>query len=108
MIIQNVNEKNPKNCEGFTPLHLAAKRGKATICELIMKNIADKNPKASDGSTPLHEAAKENHLDVCKVLVENGADNNLMDHKGRTPIAYTLRHQTNENSPLFKYLSSLI
>ena len=107
LIIQNVNEKNPKNSEGYTPLHLAAKNGKKTICELILKNIVDKNPKTLDGSTPLHEAAKENHLAVCKVLVENGADKNLMDHKGRTPIVYTLLHQTNENSPLFKYLSLL-
>ena len=103
LIIQNVNEKNPKNCDGFTPLHLAAKNGKVNICELIMKNIVDKNPKALDGSTPLHEAAKKNHLDVSKVLVENGADKNLTDNKGRTPSAYA---QTNQNSPLFKYLAN--
>ena len=101
-----------KNNEGFTPLHFAAKRGKASICELIMKNIWDKNPKAFDGSTPLHEAVKANrsHLDylnVCKVLVENGADKNLTDEKGRTPIAYAY-YQNNENSPLFQYLSSLL
>ena len=107
LIIDNINEKNPKNCDGFTPLHLAARHGEKTICELIMKSIVDKNPRASDGSTPLHEAAKENQLDVCKVLVENGADKNLMDNKGRTPIVYFLLYQTNENLPVFKYLSSL-
>ena len=107
MIFQTASPKNSPNNLGFTPLHFAARCGKASICELIMNNIGDKNPKASDGSTPLHEAAKENQLDVCKVLVENGADKNLTDNKGRTPIAYTPFHQTNKNSPLFKYLASL-
>ena len=112
LIIQTVDEKNPKNNEGRTPLHYAARWGKASICELIMKNIWNKNPKAFDGSTPLHEAAKakqshQDHLNVCKVLVENGADKNLTDQKGRTPIAYAY-YQNNENSPLFQYLSSLL
>ena len=38
-IIQNVEDKNPKNHQGRTPLHNAAYKNQNVICELILQNI---------------------------------------------------------------------
>ena len=42
-IIDHIENKNPKNCSGITPLHLAAKFGQLSVCKLIIENIEDKN-----------------------------------------------------------------
>jgi ankyrin repeat protein len=65
-------EKNPKNDDHFTPLHMAAMNGHLQTCNLIIKNICNrytrsgkpKNPESPDRTTPLHIAALNGHLQV--------------------------------------------
>ena len=52
LIIENVEEKNPKDHYGVTPLHRAAKEGHLEICRLIIENVEEKNPKRDNGWTP--------------------------------------------------------
>ena len=57
LIIKNIDNKNPTDNNGKTPLHMAAQCGFLDICKLIMKNVEDKNPADYSGETPLHLAA---------------------------------------------------
>ena len=86
MIMENMDEKNPKGDWGLTPLHLAAENGKLEVCKLILKNLqcdkkmckrykCDKNPKNVYDFTPLHMAAMNGHLEVCKLIIENICEN---------------------------------
>ena len=52
------NSLYPKNKCRKTPLHLAAKYGQLTICQLILDNVDNKNPLRNDKWTPLHEVGK--------------------------------------------------
>ena len=51
-IIERVENKNPSDNDGKTPLHMAAEYGRLEICQLIIKNIEDKNPVDNSGRTP--------------------------------------------------------
>ena len=70
-IMENSDDKNPKDKHGWTPLHEAAGNGHLSVCQLIFEYIDDKNPKNMCEWTPLHEAAKNGHLLVCQLIFEN-------------------------------------
>ena len=43
-IIQNSDNKNPKQNDGITALHFAAQTGNPEICSLVIENLVEKNP----------------------------------------------------------------
>ena len=47
-----IEDKNPTDTAGWTPLHCAAQNGYEEIYNLIASQVVDKNPRASDGTTP--------------------------------------------------------
>ena len=51
LIMDNVEDKNPKDDFGWTPLHLAAWEGHLSVCQLIVNNVEDKNPKKKNRYT---------------------------------------------------------
>merc|ERR1712029_893873 len=60
-IISQVQDKNPRDKNGNTPLHSAAGGLFSTsleICRLILENIEEKNPQNEKGGTPLQRAEK--------------------------------------------------
>ena len=61
MIVDKVEDKNPKGPEGWTPLHYAAHFGFSKIYKLIFENIEDKNPKDELGCTPIDRANSSRH-----------------------------------------------
>jgi len=63
LIIDNVDDKNPKANWDTTPLHHAAANGHFEICQLIIDNVDDKNPKDWEKNTPLHNAAGNGHIE---------------------------------------------
>ena len=83
--IHKVEDRNPSNEWGETPLHYAAMYGHLDVCELIIQSVDEKNPKNNEGNTPLHQAAGHGHVDVCKLIIKNIDDKNPKD--GR--MAYT-------------------
>ena len=52
--MDKIEDKNPADLKGRTPLHIAAKNGYLAVCELIMDELEDKNnhvnPKVSFSS----------------------------------------------------------
>ena len=91
-ILENSEDKNPRNPVGWTGLHVAAQRGHLDICNLIMDNVCDKNPQDDSGSTPLHQAANNGHLQVCRAIMNNVKEKNPRAKCGSTPLhdaAYT-------------------
>ena len=67
-IMENIDDKNPRENDGHTPLHYAAQEGNLEICRLMMENIDDKNPVTNDGRTPQDLARQNNHLVLCNYI----------------------------------------
>ena len=57
-----MEDKNPKNNVGLSPLHIATGE--------------DKIPRKDIGTTPLHIAAYQSHLKICQYTIKNMEDKN--------------------------------
>ena len=86
LIMHEVEDKNPKNQDGYTPLHKAVIARNFNLCTLIVEKIQEKNPADDGGQTPLHLAAFEGNLDICKLFLENIQEKNPADNDGLTPL----------------------
>mgnify|MGYP002049416097 CR=1 FL=1 len=85
-IMDNLDDKNPRNNDGATPLYLAANCGHLKICQLIIANVDNQNIPDNLGNTPLHIAAFYGHYEVCRAFIETLDDNNPMNNNGKTPF----------------------
>ena len=64
-----MDEKNPCDIWGVTPIHLAAENGHLEIVQYLMKYLTDdKNPKSYGCTSVLDMAARGGHLEVFKYL----------------------------------------
>uniref|UniRef100_A0A5K3G1X9 ANK_REP_REGION domain-containing protein n=1 Tax=Mesocestoides corti TaxID=53468 RepID=A0A5K3G1X9_MESCO len=72
---------------GYTALHIAAKRNHLDLASLLLAN--DRDPKKSTnresrgGFTPLHLASQEGNADMVGLLLLNGAD---VEHKAKNGV----------------------
>ena len=62
-----IDNKNPADNEGFTPLYVAAQNGHYEVCQIILENVINKNPACHNGTTPFYMAAQNGHVDLCKL-----------------------------------------
>ena len=69
-----VEDKNPAENDGTTPLHYAAGNGHWEVCQLIVDHVQDKNPRDDHGVTPLHLAAGNGHWKICQLIVDSAGD----------------------------------
>jgi len=70
----------------FTPLHSAAMKGHAGVCEALLGAGADVNVQTvPQGYAPLHSAAFAGHLDAIRVLLAHGADPTLVNYRNELP-----------------------
>uniref|UniRef100_A0A1I7XJ33 ANK_REP_REGION domain-containing protein n=1 Tax=Heterorhabditis bacteriophora TaxID=37862 RepID=A0A1I7XJ33_HETBA len=99
---------------GYTPLHIAAKKNQMDIASTLLQYHvnADPNAKSRAGFTPLHLAAQEGHREISAMFIENGSDvsvgakaNNgltamhLCAQEDRVPVAIELvKHNAEVNS----------
>ena len=60
--------------DNTTPLHLAAFKGSAAMCSLLLANGAHVDAENCDGQTALFEAAAADNLEAARVLLGAGAD----------------------------------
>ena len=71
---------------GGTPLHEAARYGRATIAATLIAAGAEVNAKGKRGSTPLHGAALGDSAPVVSLLLAAGAEVNVKNNSGDTPL----------------------
>lgn len=76
-------EVEVRTAQDESPLMLAALRGYADICALLLERDADIN---KPGWTPLHYAATGGHVDIIRLLLDNHAYIDAASPNGSTPL----------------------
>uniref|UniRef100_A0A8C6SFM7 Ankyrin repeat protein n=1 Tax=Neogobius melanostomus TaxID=47308 RepID=A0A8C6SFM7_9GOBI len=69
---------------GYTPLHIAAKKNQMEIATVLLQYGAETNIQTKQGVTPLHLASQEGH--IVNFLLQNGASVNAKTKNGYTPL----------------------
>ena len=85
-LIQEGQDVNRGDNDGWTPLMLAALNGHDQIVRELIRAGADVNGKIDDKQTVLHWASSWGHSMVVKTLAEAGANLNVQDGLGMTPL----------------------
>lgn len=70
----------------ITPLHIAATKGNAELCELLLVHGADMNAADKDGWTPIFWAIQQGHKHLVKSMISYGdeeAVNKLLSHRDK-------------------------
>ncbi|GKZ25430.1 hypothetical protein AbraIFM66951_000642 [Aspergillus brasiliensis] len=79
--------RTPRNGEGASPLHVAARTGRADRVQLLLETVCISEANSVEpiyGWTPLIVACVEGHQAVVDVLLEYEADRDHRDHRGWT------------------------
>lgn len=58
---------------GYTPLHIVAKKNQIDIATVLLNYGAESNVLTKQGVTPLHLASEEGHADMAALLLSKGA-----------------------------------
>ena len=72
-LCSQVQDKDPKDNYGWTPLHAAA--GNLEVVKYLCDQVQDKNPKSKNGETPLHGAAYLGRTEVVKIKISYPKEN---------------------------------
>ena len=75
-IIDMLDDKNPTDKYGETPLSHAVLNGHLEIYQLIAESLEDKNPSVNYGLSSLHLASERGHLEICEYIMDNLLDKN--------------------------------
>jgi len=84
-MMENLEEKNPRNNDGEAPLHMAAEYGYLRLCKYILNSIEEKSPRKNQEWTPLHFAAASGRTTVCKLFMETLEDKFPKNDVGQMP-----------------------
>uniref|UniRef100_A0A2K5NWA2 Euchromatic histone lysine methyltransferase 1 n=1 Tax=Cercocebus atys TaxID=9531 RepID=A0A2K5NWA2_CERAT len=78
---------DPKDAEGSTCLHLAAKKGHYEVVQYLLSNgQMDVNCQDDGGWTPMIWATEYKHVDLVKLLLSKGSDINIRDNRAPEAI----------------------
>ena len=80
VIFESVDDKNPWDEKGWTPLHHAAEMGNLEVCKFILENVSDKNPTNDYNETPVDMAREHGRIEVLQLFKEYGI--NSIDFTG--------------------------
>ncbi len=72
--------------KGWTPLHIAAQKGKTDCIELLIRHGGNVDAASADEKTPLHVAVANDNPDCVEMLVRHGANINAAAVKMVTPL----------------------
>jgi len=102
--LEDMSLANARNCDGTTPLHIAAllysdreirnqiQQGDLKdiprLLEVLLSAGADPNIKDKEGETALHEATLGRYEEVALLLIQSGADVNASNNEGVTPLCF--------------------
>jgi uncharacterized protein len=85
----------------FTPLHSAAMKGHAAICDVLLRAGAGVNVQTDPQRyAPLHSAAFAGHLEAIRVLLAHGADRGLVNYRNERPADTAKRQGQSEAAQL--------
>jgi ankyrin repeat protein len=85
----------------FTPLHSAAMKGHAAVCEALLRAGAGVNVQTDPQKyAPLHSAAFAGHLAAIRVLLAHGGDRALTNYRGERPADTAKRQGQSEAAQL--------
>uniref|UniRef100_A0A2K6C533 Euchromatic histone lysine methyltransferase 1 n=3 Tax=Cercopithecinae TaxID=9528 RepID=A0A2K6C533_MACNE len=88
---------DPKDAEGSTCLHLAAKKGHYEVVQYLLSNgQMDVNCQDDGGWTPMIWATEYKHVDLVKLLLSKGSDINIRDNDNGTVVRGALSRQKEE------------
>ncbi|CAI9727062.1 E3 ubiquitin-protein ligase MIB2-like isoform X3 [Octopus vulgaris] len=97
ILLSRGSDENAMNEKGWTPLHLAAGKGKEwkdVVAALLQTNVKVNQRNSFFGSTPLHWACSWGHTDTVRLLLNHkGIDANVLDIDGNTPLHVAVREQ---------------
>jgi ankyrin repeat protein len=68
LLVLKVEDKNPIDQVGRTPLHFAAREGYLEIYKVIADTVEEKNPEDGEGKTPLQLADDNGHYEICRLI----------------------------------------
>ena len=104
LLLEDMSLANARNCDGTTPLHIAAllysdreilrqiRQGYLKdiprLLEVLLSAGADPNIKDKEGKTALHEATLGEDEEVALLLIQSGADVNASNNEGVTPLCF--------------------
>ena len=76
LIMNSIENKNPPNQFGETPLHKAANFRYPEICKFILENVEDKDKNVPNihGDTPLFHAVNREYPDICQIFYDHGIE----------------------------------
>ena len=78
----DVNEKRA----GQTPLHFAARYGRASIAAALIAATANVNAETGTGDTPLHVAVTVGHAAIVSLLIQATASLNVKNDDDKAPL----------------------
>jgi hypothetical protein len=81
-------DKNARDADGCTALHLAASSGDLSMAESLLTAGVDREAKDKNGRTALHRAVERNSVSVIKYLLSAGVNKDAKDKDGLTPLYY--------------------
>ena len=68
MIIERIEDKNPADRLGWTPLHVGALYGRLDVCKFIIENVSNKLPVDKFGSTPKDLADRKGFVEISQLF----------------------------------------
>ncbi|GAB4821600.1 hypothetical protein N2152v2_008646 [Parachlorella kessleri] len=81
-------DRNSKDPEGLTPLHLAASKGHLSTLVALLEAGAQPDLGDAQGRTALHWAAFEGRADCVRALLDAGSSAAAVDAHGSTPLHF--------------------
>lgn len=70
---------------GYTPLHIAAKKNQMDIATTLLEYGADANAVTRQGIAPVHLASQDGHVDMVSLLLSRNANVNLSNKVSVSP-----------------------
>ncbi|KAL2124048.1 hypothetical protein VTJ04DRAFT_413 [Mycothermus thermophilus] len=81
-----------KTSRGWTPLHLAVRKGNEAITTFLINQGADVHAYTNGGWTPLHVAADQGNLALATLLITKHAPVDARNNEGSTPLHLAAFH----------------